>query len=483
MPLFGSGESTYDGSQNVQLTSINQRLSTIEAYNAGNRLGVLETVNSAARLSLLEALDAGSRLSALESVPTPTLSILGAEPAGAETRAKIYTDTKVSAIVIPTLTSLGGEPAGAETRAKIYTDTKVSAIAIPTLTSLGGEPAGAETRAKAYTDQKVEAIAIPTLTSLGGEPAGAETRAKAYTDTKVGFPTNHLHIWGYGKPPSGKTFSVTTQTAAELGRYAVLSNGAIGDTVEYEILLKSGSYTLTTYGHQTTTRGIAAFYIDNSFIGAVDYYSSITNNKKIDALNFTVTTSGLHSIKVICAGKTYNANGTTLGLSAIRIDPQSISVSSLFVPIRINCGAEAVTAFTDSSGNVWAPNLYDDGNGRNYDLVAQLGAFTVAGTSDQTLYKYEYSRDTSGSFVFTLPIYDASRAYTLKLHFCENYNTSAGVRVGSVKLNGSNILSAFDIFAQAGGQHKALVKTFSNLSLSSCSLTFTDTLINGIELI
>lgn len=393
MPFFGTGESSYDSTQNTQLLSLSQRLSTLESYNAGNRLGVLEAIDIAAKISTLESLNAGSRLTTLESIP------------------------------------------------------------------------------------------VPTLASLGAEPAGAETRAKAYTDQKISYPTSHLHIWGYGKPPSGKSFSVTTQSAAELGRYAVLSNGGIGDTVEYEINLKAGSYTLTAYGHQTTTRGIAAFYIDNVFIGAVDYYNSVAVNRKVDAITFTVANSGLHSVKVICAGKTYNANGATLGLSVIRIDPQTISVPSLFVPMRINCGAEANNIYTDSQGNVWQPNLYDDYQGRNYDLVAQLGAFTVQNTNDQTLYKYEYSRDTAGSFVFTLPIYDTARTYTLKLHFCENYNSSAGARVGSVKLNGNVILNNFDIFVDAGGKNKALIKTFSNLNLSACAITIINTLLNGIELL
>ncbi len=56
----------------------------------------------------------------------------------------------------------------------------------PTLVELGGEPAGAETRAKTYTDSQISQLPPPpTLVELGGEPAGAETRAKTYTDGKT----------------------------------------------------------------------------------------------------------------------------------------------------------------------------------------------------------------------------------------------------------------------------------------------------------
>ena len=313
-----------------------------------------------------------------------------------------------------------------------------------------------------------------------GQNAQLLSLSQRLTDEESKYPTSHLHIWGYGKPPSGKIFNVTTQTAAELGRYATLSNNLIGDTVEYEVILKAGTYTLTVFGHQTTTRAIAAFYFDNSFIGSVDYYNSVAVNKKVDTINFVCPTSGLHSVKVINASKNWNANGETLGLSVIRIDPQAITAPNPFVPFRINCGA--TTNYTDSQGRLWAPNLFDDYAGRSYDLVSQLGNFTVEGTNDQTLFKTEYSRDTAGSFKYNLPIYQPGAGYEVKLYFAENYHNSAGLRVGSVSLNGNTLLSNFDIFAQAGGKHKALIKSFSNLVLSNCQITFTNTLINAIEL-
>lgn len=100
MPLFSS-ESAFDSSQNTQLTSLNQRLSIIEAYNIGSRLGGLEAVNIAARISALEAIEANNRLLALESIPIPTLASLGGEPVGAESRAKAYVDQRFPPVVTP----------------------------------------------------------------------------------------------------------------------------------------------------------------------------------------------------------------------------------------------------------------------------------------------------------------------------------------------------------------------------------------------
>lgn len=92
------------------------------------------------------------------------LQLTGAEPIGAEARAKQYTDDQLAQLpppALPTLAELGGEPQGAESRARLYTDQKFSEVPppiAPTLTELGGEPAGAEDRAKQYTAQEVAAL-------------------------------------------------------------------------------------------------------------------------------------------------------------------------------------------------------------------------------------------------------------------------------------------------------------------------------------
>lgn len=295
-----------------------------------------------------------------------------------------------------------------------------------------------------------------------------------------GFPTHHLHVWGYGKPPAGKTFNRTSQTGSELGFHASLSSNEVGDVIEYEALLKAGDYTLTAYGQAATNRCSAAFYIDNSFIGLINYKAGTTSNRKIDTINFSIPTSGLHSIKVVNAGGEALASDNTLALSAIRIDPQAITVVSAFRPIRTNTGKVAAN-YTDPQGNLWLPNAYYAAGGSLYDETQLgVGSTTIQGTDKQTLYKTE----TSGSFSYRLPA-TAGSGYTLNLHFCENFYSSAGQRVGSISLNGSNILSNFDVFAEVGGKHKALVKIFSNLTFTGevCALSFTNTLINAIELV
>ena len=49
----------------------------------------------------------------------------------------------------------------------------------------------------------------------------------------------------------------------------------------------------------------------------------------------------------------------------------------------------------------------------------------------------------------------------VELFFAETYTTQPGQRVFDVALNGQTVLKDFDIFREAGGQNRALVKTFT----------------------
>jgi glucan endo-1,3-alpha-glucosidase len=65
------------------------------------------------------------------------------------------------------------------------------------------------------------------------------------------------------------------------------------------------------------------------------------------------------------------------------------------------------------------------------------------------------------SFSYTIPALTAGARYTVRLHFAELTWTAAGQRRFNVAINGTNVLSAFDIFAAAGGRNKAITEQFT----------------------
>ncbi len=78
--------------------------------------------------------------------------------------------------------------------------------------------------------------------------------------------------------------------------------------------------------------------------------------------------------------------------------------------------------------------------------------------------------------------------FTVRLYFVEPQHTVAGARVFDVSLQGEPVLSNFDIFVEAQGKMKCLVKEITGVQLDGdCTLTFTthqgQSLLSGIELV
>ncbi len=87
-----------------------------------------------------------------------------------------------------------------------------------------------------------------------------------------------------------------------------------------------------------------------------------------------------------------------------------------------------------------------------------------------------YQTERWGVFTYTVPNLTAGANYNVLLHFAEMYYTSTGQRVFNVAINGTAVLSNFDIVAAAGGPNKAIVKTFAATANSSGQIViaFTD---------
>jgi pectate lyase len=117
-------------------------------------------------------------------------------------------------------------------------------------------------------------------------------------------------------------------------------------------------------------------------------------------------------------------------------------------------------AYTDGASNLWAADTqYLGGYSYPNTLVSP-----ITGTSDPTLYQTERYGNlfNQNSFSYSFPVPPGS--YQLTLKFAETDFTASGQRAFNVAINGSTVLSNFDIFADAGGANKADDKVFSNVS-------------------
>ncbi len=66
-----------------------------------------------------------------------------------------------------------------------------------------------------------------------------------------------------------------------------------------------------------------------------------------------------------------------------------------------------------------------------------------------------------GNFTYTIPGFTAGSSHTVRLHFAETYWTASGKRKFNVSINGTQVLTSFDIFATAGAMNKAVIQQFT----------------------
>jgi hypothetical protein len=144
--------------------------------------------------------------------------------------------------------------------------------------------------------------------------------------------------------------------------------------------------------------------------------------------------------------------------------------------VQINAGGSAATPFiadTDFSG------------GSTASVTHSIDTSGVTNPAPQAVYQ----SNRYGNFTYTIPNLTANASYTVRLHFAEEYWTSAGSRVFNVSINGSQVLSNFDIFAAAGAEYKAVVEQFTASANSGGSITIQFTTVkdnaqvNGIEVL
>jgi hypothetical protein len=65
-----------------------------------------------------------------------------------------------------------------------------------------------------------------------------------------------------------------------------------------------------------------------------------------------------------------------------------------------------------------------------------------------------------GNFSYTIPGFAAGSSHTIRRHFAETYFSTTGSRVFNVSINGTQVLTDFDIVATAGPRNKAVIEPF-----------------------
>jgi hypothetical protein len=173
-----------------------------------------------------------------------------------------------------------------------------------------------------------------------------------------------------------------------------------------------------------------------------------------------------------------NAGGASAASNQANATTQSGSTQL----IAINAGGPAVSPFVADE---------DFTGGATINHANTINTSKVTNPAPAAVYQTAHVTATAGAgttFSYTIPGFTAGSSHTVRLHFCETFWTAAGDRKFNVSINGTQVLTNFDIFATAGGQNIANIQQFTEAANASGQyvILFTSVtdkaLISGIEI-
>jgi hypothetical protein len=208
---------------------------------------------------------------------------------------------------------------------------------------------------------------------------------------------------------------------------------------------------------QSVSAGFAAPYTVtvgslNGFSGNVGLGVSGLPTGATGAFNPTsVNGSGSSTLTVNTTSTTPGGTYTLVVTGTSGSVAHSVSVSltvNAVGQLQINSGGGAVGSWiadTDFSG------------GNPGSVTFAINTSGVINPAPQAVYQSE----RWGVFTYTIPNLTPNTAYKVRLHFAECAFGKPGQRVFNVAINGTTVLSNFDVVAAAGGSGKAVIQEFT----------------------
>jgi hypothetical protein len=296
-------------------------------------------------------------------------------------------------------------------------------------------------------------IAIPA--SAAPNPVTGNTSALSVMGADDGGESFLIYTWTTtGTPPAAVTFGANGTNAAKA---ATVTFGKAGDYSFLVTVRDAGGLTstssVTVAVHQTlssivispASATVPASGTQQFAATGFDQFGATMSTQP----TFTWSVSGAGSIS---ASGLYSA-GTTAGTAAVTATSAGVSKTAgvtVTLPIvyQINCGGGASSPYT-------ADQYYSGGTARTV-----TSAIATAGVTDPAP-QAVYQAERYGAVTYTLPSLAAGASYKVRLHFAETYWTASGKRKFTVAINGTTVLSNYDIYAATGARYKAVVKEYA----------------------
>jgi beta-glucanase (GH16 family) len=148
-------------------------------------------------------------------------------------------------------------------------------------------------------------------------------------------------------------------------------------------------------------------------------------------------------------------------VAAVNVNGESANSSQVIATPNASTLVTAVNSGGSAAGPFGADAFFSGGTAASTTSIIDTSSANNA--APQAVYQTE--RFGNSTYIFTG--LTAAANYQVRLHFAEFYWSSAGQRTFNVAINGTQVLSNFDILAAAGGKNKATIREFTTTANAS----------------
>jgi hypothetical protein len=270
--------------------------------------------------------------------------------------------------------------------------------------------------------------------------------------------------------------------SASIARADALSITAGGNNACGGVPTVPGSLSaLTVPGNQINLNWSSSTAPSGCTVGSYSVFRSTTSGFTPSGSNQIasgITSTTYDDTKALC-GTTYHYVVEALDSAGSSAASTQASATTSACPItssvQINCGGPAVGPFIA------------DADFAGGGTIHHVNVINLSGiTNPAPMAVYQTAR--IGNFSYTLSGFNPGSSHTVRLHFAETFFKTTGSRTFNVSINGTTVLTNFDIVAAAGIINKAVIEQFTEPASSTGNyvIIFTSvinqTLVSGIEI-